>query len=52
MQVSRREARGLHSFTGPLVGIVLLLACYVLLVEWQDLPRILNVAISAVHWPV
>jgi hypothetical protein len=51
MQVSRKEMKGGRAFAAPLVGVVLLIASYVILVQWQDLPRILEAAIAAVHWP-
>ena len=36
----------------PVMGIIVLLACYLLIAEWGDLPNILVSAVGAVHWPV
>ncbi len=49
---SRKESRGGRAFAAPLFGIILLLACYLLLAQWDDLPTLLNAALAAVHWPV
>jgi hypothetical protein len=51
MPVSRKEMRGSRAFTFPLFGIVLLLACYWLLADWQEVPGIVNSALAALHWP-
>jgi hypothetical protein len=50
MQTSRKEMRGSKAFTVPLFGIVVLLGCYWLLVEWQHLPALINSVLTAVHW--
>ena len=52
MPRSRKEARGGKAFAAPLFGVVLLLAFYWLLTDWQNLPAMLNSAITAVHWPL
>lgn len=52
MPESRRVARGGKAFAAPLFGVVLLLAFYWLLTDWQNLPAMLNSAITAVHWPL
>jgi hypothetical protein len=52
MPVPRRDIRGGRAFTVPLFGIVLLLACYWVLADWQQMPTIINSALLAVHWPV
>ena len=51
MPVSRNEARGVKAFAFPLFGIVLLLACYWILADWQDMPTLLSDALATVHWP-
>lgn len=51
MPISRKETKGGWSFAFPLVSVVVLLASYLLLSEWQDLPNLINSAIAAVHWP-
>jgi hypothetical protein len=51
MPISRKEARGGRAFAFPLFGIVVLLLCYWVLAEWQDVPRLLNGALASVHWP-
>ncbi len=52
MRMPKNEARGKGAFAAPLLGVVLLLTCYILLTEWQSLPSIIGSAIAAVHWPV
>lgn len=51
MSVSRKEARGTRAFAFPLFGIVVLLACYWLLADWQEVPAMISSALAAVHWP-
>jgi hypothetical protein len=51
MPVSRNEARGAKAFAFPLVGIVLLLACYWILADWPDVPALVGDALASVHWP-
>jgi hypothetical protein len=51
MPMSRKETRGGRVFAFPLFGIVLLLACYWILADWQDMPTMINTALAAVHWP-
>jgi len=46
MPLSRKEAKGGRAFAVPLIGAFLLVACYVLLSEWQELPRMIGSAIS------
>ncbi len=47
--MTRREAKGPRAIVVPVLGVVLLIACYVVLSEWQSLPGIIG---SAVRWPV
>jgi len=49
MPVSRKESKGAWPFAVPLIGALLLVACYVVLTEWQDLPRMIGSAISTVR---
>jgi len=51
MPVSRKEARGGKAFAFPLLGIALLLTCYWVLADWQDVPTLVNTALASVHWP-
>jgi hypothetical protein len=52
MQISRKEARGGRAFAFPLVGIVLLLACYWVLAEWHQMPILISGALATVQqWP-
>jgi hypothetical protein len=51
MPLSRKEMRGGRSFAAPLTGIVLLVLCYLVLAEWQDIPQIITNTLAAVHWP-
>jgi hypothetical protein len=51
MPMSRKETRGPRVFALPLFGIALLLACYWLLAEWQDMPAMISGALTSVHWP-
>ena len=52
MPTSRREIRTSRAFALPLFGIVVLLTCYWLLAEWQELPAMVHSVISATHWPL
>jgi hypothetical protein len=51
MPPSRKELRGSRVYTVPLFGIVVLLACYWLLADWEEVPDIIRSALNAVHWP-
>lgn len=51
MPMSRKETRGARVFAVPLFGIVFLLACYLVLVQWQDMPAMITDALTSVHWP-
>jgi hypothetical protein len=51
MPGSRRELRGGRAFAVPLLGVMLLLVSYWLLVDWHNVPALLNSALAAVHWP-
>jgi hypothetical protein len=51
MPMSPKETRGARAFAFPLFGIAFLLTCYLVLVEWQDMPAMINGALAAVHWP-
>jgi hypothetical protein len=48
----RREAKGWGAFAKPLLAIVGLIGAYVLLGQWQDLPHLLDSALTAVHWQI
>jgi len=50
MPLSRKEMRGGRAFAFPLFGIVLLLACYWVLAEWQEMPTIINDALASLRW--
>lgn len=52
LQVSRREAQGWKSFALPALTIFALVASYVVLAQWQDLPQLFSSAFAAVHWPI
>jgi xanthosine utilization system XapX-like protein len=52
VQAIRGKAKGWGSFATPLLAIVGLLGAYVVLGQWQDLPRFLDSAFAAVHWPI
>jgi hypothetical protein len=51
MAMSRKELRGSRAFAVPLFGIVALLASYLLLVDWHQVPDIISSAVAAIHWP-
>jgi hypothetical protein len=52
MPTPRKEIRGMGAFAVPLFGIVVLLALYWLLMDWQQVPEIVGSALAAVHyWP-
>lgn len=52
VSLSRKQVRKGGSFAAPLLGIVFLLASYLLLAQWDDLPSLINAGLAAVHWPV
>jgi hypothetical protein len=47
----RKEIHGSRAYATPLFWVFLLMAAYWLLVEWQDLPRLLASLRSGLHWP-
>jgi hypothetical protein len=49
MRTPRREIRGGRAFAGPVLGIVILLACYYLLVGWHQMPAIIDFALAMVN---
>ncbi len=49
MQTSRKELRGTRAYTVPLFGIVVLLACYWLIADWQRVPVIIGTVLHAIH---
>nr|WP_294522823.1 hypothetical protein [uncultured Rhodopila sp.] len=49
MSLSRKQVRRGGSFAAPLLGIVLLLACYVVLAQWDELPSMINAGLAALH---
>jgi hypothetical protein len=51
MPISRKETRGGRAFAMPLFGVVLLLASYWLLADWQNVPAMISSVLSAMHWP-
>jgi hypothetical protein len=52
MPLSRNQRRGGKGFAAPLVGIIVLIACYWILAEWQALPAMIGATLSAMHWPI
>lgn len=52
MSLSRKHVRSGGSFAVPLIGIVFLLASYLLLAQWDALPSLISAGLAAVHWPV
>lgn len=50
MPISRKEARGGKAFAMPMLGIALLLVCYFVLADWEDLPKLMSAALASVHW--
>jgi hypothetical protein len=51
MQTSRKELRGTRVYAVPLFGIVVLLASYWLLADWQQVPAIIRAVLDAAHLP-
>ena len=49
--LSRKDMQGGKGFAAPVVGVVVLIACYWVLAEWNDLPTLIDDALAAVHWP-
>ena len=49
MAMSRKEPRGSRVYAVPLFGIAVLLASYWVLVDWQELPSMLDSALSLMH---
>jgi len=52
VSLSRKEMRGVRSFAAPLFGVVLLVTCYLVLAQWEQLPTLISTTIAAVHWPI
>jgi hypothetical protein len=52
VSLSQREMRGARAFAAPLLGVILLVACYLVLAEWDQLPTLIGATLTAVHWPV
>ena len=52
MPSPRKETRGGRAFAGPLLGVLLLVACYAVLSDWHDLPTMIDAALASMHWPV
>ena len=50
MPTSRKETRGGKVFAFPLFGIVFLLASYVILADWQNVPNLFSGALASMHW--
>jgi hypothetical protein len=48
--MSRTEKRGSRAFAFPLFGIVVLLAFYWILADWQNLPAAIGSALAALPW--
>ena len=48
MPISRKETRGGRAFAFPLFGIALLLTCYWVLADWQDMPTMISGALASV----
>lgn len=51
MAVSRKETHGGKAFAFPVLGIALLLTCYWVLSDWQDVPTLISDALASLHWP-
>ena len=49
MRTPRREIRSGRAFAGPVLGIIILLACYYLLVGWHQMPEIIDFALAMVN---
>jgi hypothetical protein len=52
VSLSRKDMRGGRAFAAPLLGVVILVACYLVLAEWDQLPTLIGDTLSAVHWPI
>lgn len=50
MPVSRNDARGGRAFAFPLLRILVLLACYLMIAEWQVVPLMISNALASVQW--
>lgn len=50
MPVARKDVRGVGSFTAPLLGAVLLIACYLVLADWHSLPRVIDAALAGMNF--
>jgi hypothetical protein len=49
--MSRKPTGGIQAFAFPLFGIVLLLTCYWILADWQEMPAIISAALGSVYSP-
>jgi hypothetical protein len=52
MPMSRRAAHGGRAFAIPLFGVMVLLASYWLLADWQNVPTRISSAFATMHWPI
>lgn len=50
--MSRRVSNGAGSMAFPVIGILVLIASWVVMTDWQSMPAIINNALAAVPWPV
>jgi hypothetical protein len=51
MQTPRKEMRGTRVYAVPLFGIVVLLASYWLLADWQQVPATMRALLDVAHLP-
>ena len=48
----RKASQSSRALVLSLLWVCLLIACYWVLAEWQNLPRMLSLLKSGFHWPV
>ena len=51
MAISRKQARAGRGFAVPVFGIEVLLLCYWILAEWQDVPAMVTRALASLRLP-
>ncbi len=49
--MARKEIQSSRAYAGPVLWVFLLIACYWILAEWPDLPRLLAAVRADLQWP-
>jgi len=52
MMASRKEINSGRAYAAPLFWVVILMLCYWILAEWQELPSLIASVKAGLRWPV